>query len=844
MAASDSSGEKPTSTLFVRSLPFSTTDQILEDEFSQFGPLQQRFVVKDGVSGKCKGYGFVRFATWRDAQKAKESLSTIGGRKIQVNYSKPRVALKERKGMPSKKTEGERSRIRVLLKGDQGGGGGAAAGGGEDLGEAASPKKPSQMPFHFLISDLPKVGAGEDVVAELTPLFAEIPGFDKVATTMSEVGQSNTTVKICFTSKHLAMKAKKTLLKQKFRGVKLQLTSEAQAASLFANARKNRLIVRNLPFKIDEEGLKKAFIDFGSVQEVSIPKRKDDPKKMLGFGFVQFASGDHAAAALKGMNLSELLGRKIAVDWAVPKKQFENKALPASKQAGERDSAIEMDEDEDEQEDVEEEEEDNDSDSDDDSGSEEMKDDEMGDDDDEEADNSDEPDGSDDEEESDDNEDVEKTLRVDDFDREEWDRKKKVESGRDVEEGRTVFLRKVDFAVDENQLSEFFRQFGEVVLSRVVYDRSTGHSKGCAFVQFKTAEGAKNCLEEASENNGLRLGQQTMVVNLALPKKDAKQLTNEAQKMESKQPKDKRNLYLAREGFIRPGSDAAEGVSAADMNRRMKLVSLKKQKLKNTNFFISDTRLSVHNLPGTCDEKKLKSVFIGAVTKSGAKTAKVTECRIMRDGGRLIATKGGVGKSRGFGFVSFSSHEAALVALRQVNNNPDIFGEKKRLIVEFSVESSKALLVKEKRMEKIKGARQAREAGVGKKAGGSGSKSTNNTNEVVASSEATPSSHGGFQAQKGKPIQGLPKRLGAKMRHRERKGKGKGGRGGGSEEKSKTAAESKKSTSGERKVRKKKTGKGRKGDDKEERTFQNLVTKYKGGKEGNKAQKSGKKWDA
>ena len=71
MAASDSSGEKPTSTLFVRSLPFSTTDQILEDEFSQFGPLQQRFVVKDGVSGKCKGYRFVRFATWRDAQKAK-----------------------------------------------------------------------------------------------------------------------------------------------------------------------------------------------------------------------------------------------------------------------------------------------------------------------------------------------------------------------------------------------------------------------------------------------------------------------------------------------------------------------------------------------------------------------------------------------------------------------------------------------------------------------------------------------------------------------------------------------------------------------------------------------------
>ena len=117
-------------------------------------------------------------------------------------------------------------------------------------------------------------------------------------------------------------------------------------------------------------------------------------------------------------------------------------------------------------------------------------------------------------------------------------------------------------------------------------------------------------------------------------------MTNEAQKMEGKQPKDKRNLYLAREGFIRPGSDAAEGVSAADMNRRMKLVSLKKQKLKNTNFFISDTRLSVHNLPTTCDEKKLKKIFVDAVVNNGVKGPKITECRIMRDGGRVSAAKG------------------------------------------------------------------------------------------------------------------------------------------------------------------------------------------------------------
>merc|ERR1719259_1460186 len=551
------------------------------------------------------------------------------------------------------------------------------------------------------------------------------------------------------------------------------------------------------------------------------------------------------------MNLSEIMGRKVAVDWAVPKKQFQTNAVAAPKLSAERDSAIEMEEDDDDDENDEESDDEEEEEEADDSGSEDMKVDQDNNDDDDD-------DEDDDDEEDEDNDDADEegsqtsaSSKIDDFDRDEWERKKKVESGRDVEEGRTVFLRNVDFAIDENGLSDFSKQFGEVVLSRVVYDRATGHSKGCAFVQFKTKEGAQKCLEAAAESGGLRLGTQNMVANLALPKKEAKKLTNEAQKMEGKQPKDKRNLYLAREGFIRPGSDAAEGVSAADMNRRMKLVSLKKQKLKNTNFFISDTRLSVHNLPTTCDEKKLKKIFVDAVVNNGVKGPKITECRIMRDGGRVSAAKG-QGKSRGFGFVSFATHDQALVALRHVNNNPDIVGEKRRLIVEFSVESTKALQIKEKRMEKIRGAREAKAGGGGGSKGGAakgGNASGAGKSEGAAPDPAmtASSTHGGFRAEKGKPIQGLPKRLGAKMRHRDRKGKSKSGK-----QDSKQKMMDKKTTpfqkstpapGGEKRNRMKKFKKGRKGDDKEERTFQNLVSKYKGGNKQTE-KKSGKKWDA
>jgi len=54
----------------------------------------------------------------------------------------------------------------------------------------------------------------------------------------------------------------------------------------------------------------------------------------------------------------------------------------------------------------------------------------------------------------------------------------------------------------------------------------------------------------------------------------------------------------------------------------------------------------------------------------------------------------------GFAFVSFTEHEQALACLKAMNNNPNIFGDTKRPIVEFSLENRKALDAKAKRLEK------------------------------------------------------------------------------------------------------------------------------------------------
>lgn len=79
-----------------------------------------------------------------------------------------------------------------------------------------------------------------------------------------------------------------------------------------------------------------------------------------------------------------------------------------------------------------------------------------------------------------------------------------------------------------------------------------------------------------------------------------------------KQPTDSRNLYLAKEGTILAGTPAAEGVSASDLAKRLRLEQSKNQSLKNLNRFVSKERLTIHNIPPSYDSAKLRKVLVKA----------------------------------------------------------------------------------------------------------------------------------------------------------------------------------------------------------------------------------------
>ena len=78
--------------IFVGNLPFGTTDEELHELFEQHGEIERATVVKDRVTGKSRGFGFVEMVDDEKARAAIEALngSDLQGRSLTVNEARPR----------------------------------------------------------------------------------------------------------------------------------------------------------------------------------------------------------------------------------------------------------------------------------------------------------------------------------------------------------------------------------------------------------------------------------------------------------------------------------------------------------------------------------------------------------------------------------------------------------------------------------------------------------------------------------------------------------------------------------------------------------------------------------
>nr|XP_020469914.1 RNA-binding protein 28 [Monopterus albus]XP_020469924.1 RNA-binding protein 28 [Monopterus albus] len=642
-------------------------------------------------------------------------------------------------------------------------------------------------------------------------------GFGYVTYSMEEDVQRALKEIIKYDGKKLSL----TLAKRKIKDKKKTAPKERPAApnkneqqpqSFRKKQLKSKLIIRNLSFQCSEEDLKQVFGKFGTILEAKIPLKPDG--KMRGFAFVMFKNMSEAGRALNAMNLREIKGRQVAVDWAIPKDIFT--ATQQSSHAGNKNVKVETAKQPDTEGDAEDgneekkrassvkkkitlkaavqQVEESQSDDDDEDDNEEQDSEEDDDDDDEgdrEEQDSQEEDDDDNKSSLDSNDDQDQSQDDDDDDDEDDDdeggesAKKKTLKKRlpsDVKEGRTVFVRNLSFDTEEEGLEEVLLQYGELNYIKIVLHPDTQHSKGCAFAQFKSKEAADRCIaasQDEAESGGIRVDGRKLLIVAAVCREDAAKLKVSKAKVET----GTRNLYLAREGLIRAGTKAAEGVPEADMIKRARFEEIKRAKLRDLNVFMSKTRLCVHNLPKSVHSKKLRELCLQAV--KGVKGARITECRVMYD---RKPEKGQVmGQSLGYGFVQFEDHEHALSTLRYLNNNPDIFGSHKRPIVEFSLEDLRKLKIKEMRRHKSKGPFQRRElqtAGDGKGPRQGGSR-PQPTSEQTVKDSAPPQSqkdrhYSGFRTnpevehidledgKKRKKVLPFPSHRGPKLRMRDK----------------------------------------------------------------------------
>ncbi|XP_065713372.1 polyadenylate-binding protein 4 isoform X2 [Patagioenas fasciata] len=254
-----------------------------------------------------------------------------------------------------------------------------------------------------------------------------------------------------------------------------------------------------------------------------------------------------------------------------------------------------------------------------------------------------------------------------------------------------VFIKNLDKSIDNKALYDTFSAFGNILSCKVVCDENG--SKGYAFVHFETQDAADRAIEKM---NGMLLNDRKVFVGRFKSRKEreaelgakAKEFTNVYIKNFGDDMDDERLKELFSKygktlsvkvmtdptgkskgfGFVsfekhEDANKAVEEMNGKDINGKMVFVGRAQKKverqaeLKRKFEQLKQERLSryqgvnlyIKNLDDTIDDEKLRKEF----SPFGA----ITSAKVMLEDGR----------SKGFGFVCFSSPEEATKAVTEMN---------------------------------------------------------------------------------------------------------------------------------------------------------------------------------
>merc|ERR1719458_1995815 len=256
-----------------------------------------------------------------------------------------------------------------------------------------------------------------------------------------------------------------------------------------------------------------------------------------------------------------------------------------------------------------------------------------------------------------------------------------------------VFIKNLDKAIDNKAMYDTFSAFGNILSCKVAQDPSNGESKGYGFVHFETEEAALSAIQKV---NGMLLNGKKVFVGRFVPRKDreielgekAKMFTNVFIKNLSEDVEEGALLEMFEAfgkitslkvmkgednkskgfGFVSYEDSTHAEAACNDLDgkeiegkpiyvgraqkKAERTAELKKKfealKLERMNRY-QGVNLYVKNLDDTIDDERLRKEFSPFGT--------ITSAKVMNEEGR----------SKGFGFVCFSSPEEATKAVTEMN---------------------------------------------------------------------------------------------------------------------------------------------------------------------------------
>ena len=506
-----------------------------------------------------------------------------------------------------------------------------------------------------------------------------------------------------------------------------------------------KLIVRNLPWTIKEpEHLAVLFRSYGKVKHVTLPQKNFGLS--AGFGFVVLRGRKNAERALEGVNGRQVDGRTLAVDWAVEKgiwemlqnetkeKDSRNQDIDALTVSGVNQSVSSQDSHQIDIEDVPQSDA-RQSDSD-------REDSQPTSNEDKEADRNPAP-------WTTDNRNSTLFIRNLPFSSTDESLRGHFELFGPVRYARVV----LDQATERPKGTGFVCYYNQEDADSCLREApkiqlAPGHSKA-TIKSANNLPAKQSVLEDADLDLSGRYTIEGRVLQLsrAVDRNEATRLTFASSSIRDAQDKDRRRLYLLSEGTVPSHTHLHERLSLSEIKIREDSAKQRQSLIKsNPMLHLSLTRLSIRNLPRGITSRVLKAFAREAVVgfakdvKSGlrkplskeellrggeemkkaekARKAKgkgiVKQAKIVfegREGGKV--TEGsGAGRSRGYGFVEFSSHRWALMGLRWLNGyavepvrtKDDIMNKerRKRLIAEFAIENAQVVGRRQERETKAR----------------------------------------------------------------------------------------------------------------------------------------------